>query len=67
MFLANLLERVGLRPSAQAASVFRCRDCGGDGICVECDGSKKIDGDTCDACNGTGECATCDGDGEVSS
>ena len=44
-----------------------CHTCGGDGICIECDGMGvlRLSGASCSKCrDGNGICTECDGTGD---
>lgn len=43
-----------------------CYECGGDGVCVVCEGTGKDDGRFCNTCGATGICPLCDGQGQLS-
>lgn len=42
-----------------------CYDCGGVGICTNCDGEAKVDGRLCGVCSGRRYCLFCRGGGQV--
>ena len=49
-----------------------CPDCGGwhstgigNGICSNCFGDRKLEGEECDSCSGSGICPSCNGTGLV--
>ena len=50
----------------------KCDKCGGLGICVECNGRKKISIGAlrevvvrCSFCHGSGKCSSCNGKGDI--
>lgn len=60
------MTKLVVTPLAQASDGYvLCYDCGGERLCVACDGEGTRNGELCRWCSGRRYCLYCKGEGEV--